>query len=176
VNALLALDGAPPADVDGFRGAANEIEDLGWLLGVLANANGAEVLLERRERDGLAPMVRAVSKCLRRERRELALPDRELPRLRAGAPATQVWRVTWAVGSWLLECARSLPAGARLDWELDVSRERPLLVCHAATTQEIEALSRALAHALEGIEVQSDARRSMLAFEPGCMIARGVGE
>jgi len=86
---------------------------IGWCLGVLAAASGTDLLLARRERDGLREMVELVV---------LAVPGHPptpyleaLPRLATGVG--EGWEVAFLVSFAFLQVARSLPASAPLHWE-----------------------------------------------------------
>jgi hypothetical protein len=123
LNSLLALgpENTPLSYFDGLGGTSRDVDELGWLLGVAANACGANLLLERRERAGLAAMVRVTAEILRREGRDLERVDRALPEISAldtRGSRDAAWRSAWLVGSWLLSCGRELPRDAVLAWDL----------------------------------------------------------
>lgn len=101
---------------------------IGWCLGVLAAAAGTDLLLARRERDGLARMA-ALLALARPEHR--AIPSlEELPDLSPGEGAG--WEVPLLVTYAFLVASRGLPAGAELRWSarrraetVVISIERP---------------------------------------------------
>jgi hypothetical protein len=96
--------------------AGETIDEVGWLLAVLASACGADLLLARRERDGLAGVLAAVREAVRREGRELARGPDALPRL---APEFgDGWRVPWAIGTWIHVGAIALPERSSLEWDV----------------------------------------------------------
>jgi hypothetical protein len=92
LNALLSLEpeGSAPAlpagRADDLAAAAREADELGWLLGVLAGGLGADLLLQRCERRGLATALDLVREAVRRDGGELALPD-ELPDMTPEVPS-----------------------------------------------------------------------------------------
>jgi len=122
LTALLALD----PDALGSRGGdlaetSDLVDETGWLLALLASAHGAGLLLARRERHGLRPLVACVRECLRREGRDLGDPGTPLPDL---APdVANGWQLPWALGTWLYESGRSLPPGGSLSWTLRMSEQ-----------------------------------------------------
>jgi hypothetical protein len=129
-SALLALSADSSSALnpaDDLAHAARTIDELGWLLALLASASGHELLLARRERRGLDSMVRAVREAARRAGREIeahavALPDLE-------PAAGDGWRVPWAVGTWLLTNSEALPADASLAWRLQRAEASDELGC-----------------------------------------------
>ena len=119
LDALLAVDpSALEARAGDLAAARDQVDDLGWLLALLASASGAHLLLDRRERAGLAPLVDAVRACLRREQRDLDAGPRSLPGL---APDVgDGWQLPWGLASFLYLSGASLPARASLRWSLDI--------------------------------------------------------
>lgn len=114
LNALLALRGAEPlaeARSADLSGIASTYAESGWLLAVLGSALGAETLLERRERAGLAATIALVSELARRAGRTLECRGAP-PELNAGHGAG--WEAAWAVGSWLHAALLATPSGACL--------------------------------------------------------------
>ncbi len=121
LNAVLALpDGRRwlDAKASDLGAVSREIEDLGWLLAVLASAAGADLLQARREERGLEIIVRAVRDALRRSGRDLAGAERSLPRL---APnVADGWQLPWSVGALLLASGSALGSeSGALEWGLE---------------------------------------------------------
>jgi hypothetical protein len=148
LSALQALLSDAPAAhehaLEGLSQTALEVDDLGWILGLVANAGGADVLLERRERSRLVPLVRLVADCLRKERRDLERPTRALPPLDV-RDDPKSWRIPWAVARWLHAAGMSLPAGTTLAWELvERGPDRLALVCRTADIERMTDVGDAL--------------------------------
>ncbi len=115
LSALASLTGAgeaPPRGGDGLARTGQEVEELGWLLGLCAGGFGTDLLHDRTERRGLPPLVALVRKVLRRAGHDIERADRELPDL----PTRVGWRGAWRVGELLHACA--LVTDAPLAWEL----------------------------------------------------------
>lgn len=116
--------------------ASRDVHQLGWLLGVLASAGGADLLLERRERSGLSIVLRVVREALRRSGRDLA--EREaastLPEL--AADVGDGWQVPWAIGSMLFHAGESLAPGTLLTWSLVRRADRWCLACRPPGSTE----------------------------------------
>ena len=148
LNSLLALgpEDTPASYFDGLGGTSRDVDELGWLLGIAANACGANLLLERRERAGLGAMVRVTAEILRREGRDLERIDRVLPEIaafEARGSRDASWRSTWLVGSWLLACGRERPRGASLAWELNLDGgELEITVSVSPTPALLERVDR----------------------------------
>lgn len=87
---------------------------IGWCLGVLAAANGTDLLLARRERDGLRDMLELVAQATPEHPPEPSLEG--LPRL-ATSPG-EGWEVPLLAATAFWHAARTLPAGASLVWKL----------------------------------------------------------
>lgn len=139
VLAALARSGAPDASADsGLAPTANAVRELGWVLGLVAAADGADYLRDRSEADGLAPVVRCVRQALRREGRDLARADREMPRLspRVG------WRGARRAGVLLLACGRA--SATPLEFEIRADGDALALACRvdrAALAADVAALA-----------------------------------
>jgi hypothetical protein len=121
---------------DSERGAADlafasqVVDETGWALAVLASASGADLLLARRERRGIAPLLDAVQAALRRSDRDLASPEETPPSL---APsAADGWQVPWAIAAWLHASALALPAASTLEWCWKRARDADEIVCRTA--------------------------------------------
>lgn len=124
--ALGALQGPEPSLPDrgaGLARTADEVEELGWLLGLCAFGHGTDLLRDRSERDGLGPLVRFVRKALRRAGRDLERADRALPALSPRVGAEGAWRA----GELLHACA--LARTEPLAWELDADGDDLVLTC-----------------------------------------------
>ncbi len=112
--------------------AAGEIvDDVGWLLALLASASGARLLLDRREAHGLEPLVACVRACLRREGRDLDATTSPLPRLspRVGSG----WELPWAFASMLYLSGRELPPRGSLAWSIEPRGDVWRLACAKTT-------------------------------------------
>jgi hypothetical protein len=121
---LSALAGYGPAPGGGdwleeraedLASTSREIDEVGYLLAVLASASGADLLLERRCELGLSWMTRLVADALRREGRSLAGGRHPIPGQRPGVGAG--WELCWALGALLMTSGMSLPSGEALEWQ-----------------------------------------------------------
>jgi len=130
LDALLAVD---PAALEARAGdlaeTSGQVGEIGWLLALAASAIGGNLLLERRERDGLDPLVVCVRACLRREGRDLERAPRRLPRLAPGVG--EGWELPWAVGSLLYFGGRSAGERVPLRWSIEPLREDWRIACTA---------------------------------------------
>lgn len=146
LNALLALDerGEVLASRSGdLAYASRQVDELGWLLALVGSASGADVLMARRERTGLRPLVACVRDGLRREHRDLAGAERVLPGLTADV--ADGWQLPWTIGSWLWASAQALEARTTLDWAFARDDDRWELRCDApwgALHDEVERRAR----------------------------------
>ena len=105
-NALFGMpEGAAllEARAEDLASVGEELQELGWLVGALASSAGQNLLLARRRADGLGPLVRMLRKGLRRQSKDLVLPESELPHLSVTHGAG--WEVVWAVGTLLWSAA-----------------------------------------------------------------------
>jgi hypothetical protein len=127
-----------PDGGEGLLRTAREVEELGWLLGLCAGGAGADLLRERSERAGLAPLVRFVRKALRREQRDLEDAARALPAL----PPRLGWRGAWTVGELLHACARTLPERTPLGWTLSAEGDALVLRCRVSTSTALTDLAQ----------------------------------
>jgi hypothetical protein len=94
-----------------------QIEDLGYVLGVLASASGADLLGERRDARGLELVLGVVRSALRRSAAGLAPGPDPLPTL-----ATSVgggWELPWAVSTLLWATAVDRAPESTLAWSLE---------------------------------------------------------
>mgnify|MGYP006928158157 CR=1 FL=1 len=82
-----------------LKDCSEDIHELGYLLAVLASANGADLLLERREARGLQSMVSAVIDAVRRDGGRMNAPARALPNQSPGVLGG--WELPWAFGTLL---------------------------------------------------------------------------
>jgi hypothetical protein len=148
LNALLALDedgSVLTSRAGDLAHASRQVDDLGWLLALVGSASGADVLMARRERAGLAPLVACVRTVLRKDGRDLSRPERSLPGL-----ATDVadgWQLPWTIGSWLWTSGRSLApggTGAKLEWEIAAHEDAWELRCDAPWSTALEAIAQRL--------------------------------
>jgi hypothetical protein len=162
--------GAPPTPLAGLSRAAHEIDDLGWVLGLAANAGGADLLLDRRHRAGLEPLLVMVRKCLRREQRDLDLSARPCPDCAARPAGVEPWRVPWAIGSWLLAAGRTLPAQASLSWELRWTADRFELICRVPMTSDLQSTARHLESRLPGLAAREGVGECALLLAPGWLL------
>jgi hypothetical protein len=85
---------------------------LGWVFGVLSSARGAELLLSRREPDGLRHVLAAVLDALEREGVRVRPSAAELPRLAPGEDAD--WRLPAWLALLFLRAGRA--SGGALTW------------------------------------------------------------
>lgn len=169
LTALLALD---PSALGARGGDLAETSDLvdetGWLLALLASAYGARLLLARRERHGLQPLVTCVRECLRREGRDLGDPGTPLPDL---APdVADGWQLPWALGTWIYESGRSLSPGQSLAWTIRTSLHGTRFeTAYAGTDPSL--MHRRLERDLPGSVLTLDGGGWTLSFPAGWLLA-----
>jgi len=116
---------------EGLARTGIEVEELGWLLGICGGGLGTDLLRDRSERRGLAPLVRLTRKAVRHEGRDLERADRPLPDLdpRLG------WRGALEVGSILFAASRT--GATPLAFEIEVDARGLVVACRAP----VEALA-----------------------------------
>ena len=102
-----------PAGVDSLEADQVLGRRIGWALGVLAAAGGTDLLLARRERDGLRDVLELVVLA-----RPAHAPDPALDALpRLSSSVGEGWEVPLVVASAVWHAAGELAPGAALRWE-----------------------------------------------------------
>ncbi len=128
------------------------VEELGYVLAVLASAAGADLLQERRDPRGLELLVGAARDALRRERRPLAEPPGPLPRLAAAAGAG--WEAPWAVASVLFAAGRDGDGARELCWSLESAEGAGSLSVEVAPGASLSTLVERLATRGGGVRLE----------------------
>lgn len=135
VRALMDLEGELPEDASAdLASLSRELDRTGFALAVVACAEGADLLLERRERRALAIAHELASAALAREHRALA--PGELPEVVPSA--ADGWQLPWAAtAAWVL-AGRGLAKGETLTWSLEHAEDagEAGLRVHARLAQE----------------------------------------
>ena len=103
---------------------------LGWCLGVLASAAGIDLLVARRERDGLVLLAERVQDAL--GDRRVVPPPATLPRL--SSTVGEGWELPFVVACVLLHAGAALPPASELRWELVPGRTESQLRLFAPPT------------------------------------------
>ena len=124
---------------------AHRIDEVGWLLALLASASGARLLLDRRERGGLAPLLACVRACLRREGRDLDAVQGVLPGL--SPEVGEGWELPWAIASLLYLAGRSGPPRSALRWSLTARPDAWCITCASESGSDLERVLRRLPEA-----------------------------
>jgi hypothetical protein len=148
--------------------ASRTIDETGWLLGVLASASGQELLLARRERRGLEPLLAAVHEAARRSDRELAPHEGSLPDLRP--ESGDGWQAPWMIGAWLFANALALPEKSRLEWELRRCTNADEVACRAPDRPSRRELESALALRVPGCRFRRTAEEHVLLLPAGSLV------
>ncbi len=111
LSSLARLGAAAPSGKDWLEERAEDlvqtsdsVDEIGYLLAVLASASGANLLLERRLPRGLSWMMSAVQDLLRRDGHAVASCSRPVPDQAPGVASG--WELCWAVGALLLASAK----------------------------------------------------------------------
>ena len=160
---LLAMRGGQEMLVertDDLAGASLSVDELGWLLAVLASACGANLLLARREARGLEILVAMLRDALRREHSVVLESCEPLPQLHP-APLDG-WQVPWAVGTLLWSSGCELESGARLTWHAAFADEH--FVIEAPASPRSEDAATRVAERLPGAQVTCNTERWRLAL------------
>jgi len=138
-----------------LAGACGDMDRVGYLMAVVASASGADLLLKRRESEGLQFVMEAVADVAFREGRELQRPAHLLP---LQAPHVyDGWQLPWALGSLLLLATLGLERGSRLEWQLLEEGESWVLVSSSSVDEGFHGLRERLARRLP--ECRLDVRR-----------------
>ncbi len=110
---------------EGLARTGQEIEELGWLLGICAGGLGSDLLRDRSERRGLAHLVKLTRKAVRHEGRDLERADRSLPDL----DPQLGWRGALEVGAILFAASRS--GASPLAFEIEADSRGLVVACRA---------------------------------------------
>jgi len=165
LNAMLSESGAPARVLDGLPETTNEVEDLGFVLGMVAFGAGADILHDRARRDGLDVLLAFVKRALRHEQRDLAANATPLPRVRIDAP-DRGRLATWASARFVFAAARgrslSAQEAAELTFVFDVHSNHVRLACRVPPCAEIERCAQELQALSADIAFESDATTSTL--------------
>ena len=124
LHAILQADGGTDwlgERADDLAHSATDVHQLGYLLAVLSSSAGADLLLARREADGIELMLRAVADIARRAGRRLSLPDDGLPK--QSAEVHRGWELPWAFGALLHQAVMELPEGEALQWRIEATSD-----------------------------------------------------
>jgi len=132
--------------------ASDLVDDLGYVLAVLASACGADLLLTRRVPRGVEIVVAVVGDALRRAGRSLAGDGSRLP---AQAPdVARGWELPWAVGALLWCAGQDLETGGVLAWELTRDEKRWSLRGDHPPRDSFASLTQLLARRLPEAELE----------------------
>lgn len=120
------------------------VEDLGLLMAILSTAAGSDLLLERRSERGVAVVLAAVQKLVRKGGRDLIFSSQSNEVLTKSNGKS--WELPWAVGAAVWITATDLPEGAALElsfeddaWTAQCDRSAEIKR-HAASVAEIAPL------------------------------------
>jgi hypothetical protein len=165
VSALLAIDpGTLATRSEDLAETSGVVDDSGWLLALIASVHGARLLLARRERQGLRPLVACVRDCLRLEGRDLAEPGSPLPDL---APDVgDGWQLPWSIGTWLYLCGRALEPRRELAWSFKLTSGGSAFEC-AAGNADFPSFKKRLARELPEAVLTSGKAGTTLCFPAG---------
>jgi hypothetical protein len=149
-----------PSDDETLTTAGSDTDRIGWQLAVLASAAGTDVMLARREAEGLRMFLELICEALARLGRTLELPT-TLPQL---VPTTGGgWEATWLVGAILFETGRTCAPGTQLEWTLEPAEGAHHLRITGAIDEPLRARIEELAQRVPEAEPS---------FEPGgCTLA-----
>ena len=89
------------------------VEDLGLLMAILSTAAGSDLLLERRSERGVAVVLAAVQKLVRKGGRDLIFSNHSEEVLTRSYGMS--WELPWAIGGAAWITATALPEGAALE-------------------------------------------------------------
>jgi hypothetical protein len=99
--------------------ASDEVDETGWLFGVLAAGLGADTLIERVERGGLSAVIDWAADAARRLGRELVSRDAPAPDLALAPRESQ--QLAFACAVLLVRAAACAEPGTRVDWRIEPS-------------------------------------------------------
>jgi hypothetical protein len=165
LNTMLGDAGAAANLLGGLNETASEVDDLGFVLGIVAHGAGADVMHDRARRDGLDLLLAYVKRALRRERRDLVLDAAT----RSSVQIESVDRgrvVTWTAARFVFAAGMSLPREGVLGFSIEASSDKTRLVCRAARTETLERCARELALADDRFAFDFQGETSTLIFPP----------
>jgi hypothetical protein len=170
---ILSSTLAEPAPGDeallgGLSETTSEVDDIGFVLGLVAHAAGADVLHDRARRDGLDALLPFVRRALRREKREVRLDESTRSRVRIDT-ADRGRGATWAAARFVFAAGRALPEQGALTFEIDARREPGRLVCRVPRTAEFEACARRIAHDAPGSALELGDETCAFVFPAGAL-------
>jgi hypothetical protein len=132
-----------------------ESETLGWILGVLASADGDDLLLARREPFAIALLADVIGEVLASEGRALDPDASCFPDI--AARIEDGWRLPWTVGLLVRLAANALPDHAPVRWRFDHGPMRSELVLEATPSEDAAPLLCELETLLPGAQTRIEA-------------------
>jgi hypothetical protein len=148
--------------------AGDDAHEQGWLLGVLAGALGADLLLSREEPRGLEPMLRLVRDGLRREGRDIAWRAGEIPSL-AVRGELRSGRLCAAFAALAWEAARAIDDGASLELLFEAHGDAAAVRGSGGGGPELEQCFAELAAILPGCALHRDGAAWRLELPVGAL-------
>jgi hypothetical protein len=163
----VAPDGLAARSGADLSAAGEDAHEQGWLLGVLAGALGADLLLSREEPRGLEPMLRLVRDGLRREGHDLAWRAGEVPLLAVRGELRSA-RLCAAIATLAWDAARAIE-GAPLELAFEVGDEAAIARGSDGGGLELDEVFRELAPPLPGCALRRDRSAWRLEMPAGAL-------
>jgi hypothetical protein len=149
---------------------SRELEELGWLLGLVARGLGADVLGERREPRGLVHLLALAREALRREGGDLEL-HKPLPE--PGNREDGGLTACWSIGAMLWKASSEVGAGAGaggVGWKLERRDGGHLLSGQRGASEALRALGALVCAELPGAHFSMEQGGAWrLALPPTCL-------
>lgn len=163
----VAPEGLTERGGEDLSAAGEDAHEQGWLLGVLAGALGADLLLSREEPRGLEPMLRLVRDGLRREGREIAWRAGEVPSLAVKGELRSA-RLCAAFAALAWDAARAIE-GAPLELVFEAREDLGLVRGSGGAGPELERCFAELAPALPACALRREGTAWRLELPPGAL-------
>lgn len=164
LDTLLQLeDAAGSNQLAGLAETTQDVDEVGFVLGLLAFGCGADVLLERARRDGIVVVAKWIRRVLRREGRDLEWEGPLRPAVRIEGP-DRGRKATWAAARFVFLASRAEPREALLRLVTERRADRVRLACRVSATSAFEAAARELVLEEPRLEVEASTDSMCLVF------------
>ncbi|MCP3920259.1 MAG: hypothetical protein GY711_32435 [bacterium] len=163
LNTLLGMEGGEELALErsgDLADASRTVHRLGWAMAVIASGNGSDLLLERREPEGLAILIELAVEAARRSGGSIAAPV-NVPSL---APEVlDGWQIPWGVATVLLAATADVD---HVEWTLEPERFE-VTAGAAARTAAAAVLER-----LPGARLESGGGALVMRLPVGWLVSR----